>query len=391
MIEVYYTPTAYKKMFDGGLIPAIKNGYFRLGDENKIYGVTDTIKMPNYSGDKLNTTLTKCNLANRSGITKLTPTTEQIKIESSRVKMGFLSTDCNGGFDVQDLNVIFNIHSYLNSLTAIITGNTYTPNLTGLEQVIYDEIYGDVEYRNIESTWESQYMEKRLDLTYIPLDDKSLNNYSKISSTHVKVDPLTGVKSVNFSSEKYKSPFLVYFGNNQINGSIVQGGSLVTTLNPDYYGYYTKNKNNEVVYYTTTSELETYVKTNGIESFKEIYPCAFLNNGRYKYILQTTTNYNTTNDPLLGYSIFGFKNVDGSGDSLLQGMINQSKLFMKTTGVLNSKTGNYEMKLSFKVYPRAYKNFNDVYDNKHIGGNLTMTFVYDESSTSTTNIVEILS
>lgn len=366
------TPLGYQTLMKNGLTNTIKyyeffdNTHNYLADatsapENLIFGVI---------GSHYQITTSKVSFADYRGIFVAPPTPNEVLAVTSRVQFSFTKTDCNYSFEQPNVSLNIHIARWLNALAA----STYSSNMSpGLTLRLLDYVTASIQTLNVATQqYETTNVINNLAITWQPKTQQDINNLGLLSPYFVNALSSTSKVMTDNSNISFGSPHILTFSTNSVNGAPVNGTSVNFSFIPKF-GYWVNGNTFLSVKIVEESDSTIY---------SSIIPAAKVGNSIY--YLSSTTPYPTTAG-LVGYALSGFINIDGSGETLLTGMINASKLFFNAYGEVSGT------KYSIPV------NFNLIAGNSQInaitnrfGGELNLNFVYDKSDTTSTNIIELI-
>ena len=373
--KTYITEQGWRTLLSSGLLNTITS--FKAGDESIIYGIEESNVKPAFYeiplvGNREGTTsIPTCSFAQRKPIPVQPPLSEEIMTLDSRVKMAFVSEDCNIPFEKNNLTVRVNVDKWIDNLLNL-KSTSYTRTASGLKINVWDYIIGYLEeYNSGTKVWNvKENYTSNLDISYKLLSDKDMTTYKLINPKYMEV---TGSGQKVFTNGQTKSRFssnmLLAFNSRSIDGIDVFGTSNTLGLYPDDWGYIADGS------YVLTGDLENNLKNNP-NSYNTVYPAIRIGNTFYQ--LKTDKNYQTKDG--VGYMVWGYK--DDNGNPAIDGLTNKLKLFMKSNGE-EVETGVYRMVVNFMVDLKSGKMFNRAYQNKKVGGELTYELYYNENTVST--------
>jgi hypothetical protein len=377
-IELLITEEGYRTMLFRGLATSITK--FSINDQYKIYGLNTDHTLPPLSGTKpnLGNSNPAFNLAKYGGIPQNPLSNDMILSMSRRVGVKIFSEDCDGGFDVSTLNIKFHLARYFNNLTNLLS-QPYTFNIQGLNYKIYDYTYALVEQENIvDGGYDIIDNIQMLDVNIFFNSETDKNNYLSLNNRYnVILSNGTPYLNDKRNATVYPSPFQLDFGVYNVGNIGVPGSNLSFGMMPDNFGYTIDGE------FYTLSDANNLITSQGTNSFGSIIPTAVLKNTFY-YL--TTPNTLNTKDPLLGQFAYGYKTQNNS-ETLLEGLINMGKMYMKTKGSLID--GVYTLPINYKLKVNGTNEFNNIYDNNNYGGNVNINFIFDENDVTTTDIIEV--
>jgi hypothetical protein len=365
------TEEGYEAMLTKGLSTAIE--YFSVNDQYKIYGLDGQIISPSLTGSKTNlgNGNPALNLAGYEGIPELPLSNEESGLLNKRVGVKFFSSDCDGGFDLNGVQIKIHLARYFNYLTNFLTQD-FSFTHEGLTQSIYDYIYATVEEEDIlNGGYNSLENVKKLDISVGFKSSVDTNNYFKFNNRFVQNGSLVNQRG----NLQNSSPFHLDFVTN--NG--VPGAGLSLSMMPDFFGYVIDGS------FYRLSQANSLINSNGINNFTSVIPAARLNNVDYTLVDGTSFN---TNDPLLGPFTYGFKNASRT-KTLLEALIERAIGFMKSNTTLDGTV--YKLPINYKVTIRSSEDtmFNQIYNNNNYGGDVDLELVYDPNDITTTDIIEV--
>ena len=159
--QIFYTNESKLAMATGGLLNAIRNGYYSINDLNKLYSVTgNTIPTVEITGTKGILTNAKCSpSSNISGISRIPRTTSVTIANKSRALVNFRTSDCDnalytlsGDTNVLDINI--NIHTYINNIINLLAA-PYSTTTHGVTILIWSFLEATIqEWDLVAKVWE---------------------------------------------------------------------------------------------------------------------------------------------------------------------------------------------------------------------------------------------
>ncbi len=378
--ETYLTEHGIKTLLNSGLLKTITS--FKAGDDTLIYGIDENNIKPNFYNFTLTgnregtTTIPSCSLAEKTPIPITPPSTQEITSLDSRVKLAFISEDCDIPFEKNNLTVRVNIDKWIDNLLNLKSID-YTRTASGLKINIWDYIVGYLEeYNPGTKIWENKedYI-SNLDISYKLLSDKDVKTYSLVNPKYMVVDKNGNKKFINGQTKnRFPSDMILAFNTKTINGVDVFGTSNTLGLIVDSWGYVADST------YLKSGDVENTIKNNP-QAYKTIYPALEIDNKIY----QRKDNKNYTSVDGVAQMVYAYK--DDDGNPAIDGLTNKLKLFMKSNGE-EVENGVYRMVMNFMVTTKSGKEFNRAYQNKKIGGELTYELYYNEMTVSS-NLIEI--
>ena len=368
-IDLSFTPDGWQTLINKGFVPTLK--YYSFGDNPNLYNISATNNiLPKKTGTHVQLTGAYCAKAQYDGILPNPPAPSEISDAKSRLFVYFNSIDCTNEFTQSNLSLRVNINTWLNELNSA----TYSYNMSeSLSQKLWSFI--SVGLQNLDWTIKDYVTVNtftNVGLTYIPVTKQDSVNYNLISPKAVRVGSDGTRKLTNVAGQKYSSPFVFSLNTGNINGDFIYGTSGVLSLLPDTWGYWVNGNN-----FVSIEEVED--ADNSL--FDSIFPAVQIGN-KY-YYLPNNTSLNTTNG-LVGYTL-QMVNVTNNSQTALQALIENSKLFFKANGKVNS-TGSYVIPVSFKVTP-TNSQINNV--STIVGNIVNLEFSYDPNDT-TSPIIQII-
>ena len=171
------------------------------------------------------------------------------------------------------------------------------------------------------------------------------------------------------SKVRFGSNMLLGFNTKMIDGINVYGTSSVLGLYPDKWGYLVDGN------FINAGDFEEQVKQTGLDVYKTVYPAVVVDG--VNYWLKDDTDYRSVDG--IGYYVWGYK--DKEGNPVINGLTDKLKLFMKANAT-EIETSVYQYTLEFKSELLSNTEFNQAYQNKNIGGNLTFVLKYNENTIS---------
>lgn len=374
-INTYITEEGWKSLLKSGLLNSITS--FKASDSTIIYGIEEsTIKPAFYEiplgGSRVGTTnIPICSFSERKPIPVQPPSTEIIQSLDSRVKLSFVSEDCNIPFEKNNLTVRVNIDKWIDDLLNL-KSSSYSRSASGLKIHIWDYILGYLEeYNPGTKVWSvnEEYI-SNLDISYKLLSSLDSKIYNLVNPKYMEVTTAGQKVFTNGQSKtRFPSNMLLGFNTKEIDGVDVFGTSNTLGLYPDSWGYMADES------YLLTGDVENTFRDNP-NAYNKIYPALKINNKIYQ--LKENKNYTTADG--VGYMVWGYK--DNDGNPAIDGLTDKLKLFMKSNGE-EVETGVYRMVMNFMVNLKSDKTFNRAYNNKKVGGELTYELYYNENTVST--------
>lgn len=373
--KTYITEQGWKTLLNGGLLNSITS--FKTGDDTVLYGINDNNVEPAFydsllSGNREGTTsIPSCSIAQRKSIPLTPPQPEEIQILDSRIKLAFVSEDCNIPFEKNNITVRVNIDKWIDDLLNLKT-TSYTRTASGLKINIWDYIIGYLEEYNVGTkVWNvKETYQSNIDISYKLNSSKDVQTHNLVSPKYMAVDGAGNKVFINGQSKtRFPSNMLLSFNSKSIDGFNVFGTSNTLALFPDSWGYLADGS------YLEAGDVEDNMLTNP-NAYNQIYPALRVNNSTYT--LKENSNYITKDG--VGYMIWGY--MDDNGNPAINGLTDKLKLFMKSNGE-EVQSGVYKMVINFTVNLRGDKTFNRAYQNKKVGGELTYELYYNENTVST--------
>jgi hypothetical protein len=373
--KTYITEQGWRTLLNGGLLNSITS--FKAGDETIIYGIEENNIKPAFydillTGNREGTTtIPSCSLAQRKSVPLTPPQPEEIRTLDSRVKLAFISEDCNIPFEKNNLTVRVNIDKWIDDLLNL-KATSYNRNASGLKIHLWDYIVGYLEEYNAGTKvwYTKETYQSNIDISYKLLSQKDINTYSLVNPKYMELGNGGQKLFVNGQTKtRFASPMVMAFNTKSIDGVDVFGTSNTLGLYPDSWGYVADGS------YINSGDLENIFRENP-NAYKQIYPAIKINNNIYQ--LKTDSNY-TTKDGV-GYMVWGYK--DSNNTPAIDGLTNKLKLFMKANGE-ELQPGVYRMIINFSVGLKGGKTFNGAYQNKRVGGELAYELYYNENTVST--------
>jgi len=370
-IKTSITPAGYQALLRNGkeafqfyrLLDNTHN-YLTSGPENLIFDVT---------GSHSEITMAKTDFAGYRGLFLNTPSQREITNAINRVQYGFKRTDCSDPWDEANVNLRINIHSWFNQLLA----STYSASMTeSLSLNLIDNTYAEIQQLNtstgVYST--SQVIDNFTAIAWKTVTSLDETNLNLINPRFVQIKGSGRYDMTDTRGGKFPSPFLLSFSTSLVNGFAIPGTGVKFSFMPDF-GYWVNNTT-----FASIQDVET--DPTMFDSFK---PAARIGND--VYVLNTSTPYPSTYG-LIGFAKQSFYKNDGSGETLLQGLIKAGKLFFMANGNYDSISQTYSLVINLNIIP-THPEINFI-SNK-FAGNVTFNFVYNANDTTTTNnIIEII-
>lgn len=373
--KTYITEQGWKTLLNAGLLNSITS--FKAGDDTIIYGINENNVEPAFydvllTGNREGTTtIPICSLAHRKPIPLRPPQPEEIKILDSRIKLAFVSEDCNVPFERNNITVRLNVDKWIDDLLNL-KNTSYTRTASGLKIHIWDYIMAYMEEYNAgTNTWSvRETFQSNLDISYKLNSNKDIQTYKLVNPKYMEVDGSGGKKFTNGQTKtRFDSNMILSFNTKSIDGVNVFGTSNTFGLYPDSWGYVADGS------YLNAGDVENNMLANP-NAYRQIYPAVRIGNKIYQ--LKENKNYITEDG--VGYMVWGYK--DSDGNPAIDGLTDKLKLFMKSNGE-EITTGVYKMVINFTVNLRGNKTFNRAYQNKKVGGALTYELYYNENTVST--------
>jgi hypothetical protein len=365
-ITTTLTESGYKKLITSGLLNSIVA--YDFSDNTHIYTNTaeESLILP-LIGSHNQVTSSKATASDYRGVFPTTPTPTQVVEVTSRKRITFTNNSCSTPFEEADLVLNINVSRWFNALNALTTySTTMSPGLN-LNLISYVTAYKETLNTATQQYGVSEVLNNLL-LSWKLNTSQDEENIGFLSPIFVTLNGTQ--KEQKYERINNGSPFALLFVTNEINGLNVNNTGLNFSFAPTW-GYYANNA------FVSAKVLENLPN---LDSFDTVYPAAKVGNNIYT--LRTITPYPTT-EGLIGYAINMF-NVDGSGETLLSGLISAGKLFFKTYVTNNNSV--YSLPISLTVNA-ANNSINSIQNT--IGGHVTLNFIYDENDTSTNSIIYI--
>jgi hypothetical protein len=373
--KTHITDLGFKKLLEGGFVNNITS--FRVGDESIIYGINDGTTNPSFFdypivGNREGTTTIPVPIQSQNKFIPVDPlTTDEILATDRRVRMSFISEDCDISFEKNNVTIKVNLDKWIDDLTSL-KSSAYTRTVSGIKINFWDYILAELEEYNLTSSdWDvkEQYI-SNLDIVYNLLSDTDEKNYDLINPKFMRLNSNGTKQFINKQgTSRFSSPMILNFGVNVIEGVEVYGTSSTLSLYPDKWGYLVDG-----TFYNAGDFEDLYL--NGDQTqYTKVYPA--VNIDGTNYWLRNDTDYRSVDGT--GYLVYGYK--DTNGNPAIDGITNKIKLFMKSNGEQVS-TGLYKMSVNLNTRLFSDVDFKNAADNKFIGGNITFEFSYNENTVS---------
>jgi hypothetical protein len=214
--KTYITEQGWRTLLNGGLLNTITS--FKAGDDTIIYGIEENNIKPAFFetplvGNREGTTnIPNCSFAKRKPIPLTPPLSEEIMTMDSRVKLTFVSEDCDIPFEKNNLTVRVNIEKWISDLLNLKSVD-YTKNASGLKIDVWDYIIGYLEtYNSGTKTWSTEEMYKsNIDIAYKLLSDRDKKIYNLINPKYMEVNGSGEKVFINGQNKtRYASNMLLY-------------------------------------------------------------------------------------------------------------------------------------------------------------------------------------
>ena len=166
---------------------------------------------------------------------------------------------------------------------------------------------------------------------------------------------------VDNSSIRFGSPFFLSFSTYSVGGTPINNTAGRFSLVPNEFGYWVDG---------TTFLNTATVESSDLTAYKTIQPAAIVGNNTY--YLNEIGAY-PTKAGFVGYAT-KMINTNGNGDTLLTGLINQAKLFMKTYAIYDSVNDIYTLPINMSTIAT---NSEINYITNKVGGNVKLNFIYN--------------
>jgi len=371
-LQTALTPLGWQTLIRSGLEDEIV--FYKIDDYTHNYLVTEgEVIVPPVVGSHSVITTSECAFANYSGVYATKPVREEVKNVLSKVQYSFINEDCSyGDFDVPNLTLNIYVDRWLQQLASA----TYSFNMTeSLSTDLWDYVTATVKTLNLTTkTYTDVSYITNMGINYRFKTDFDRQNFEKLSPVVVTIEQGNQKKVVDKSNIKFGSPFGVLFSTYPVNGFNTVGTAGRFIMKPNKFGYWV-NKSS----FLTTTEVET----SDLSRFTTVNPAAIV--GSNIYYLPSNTTYQTKNG-LIGYAMH-MVNVNGNGETMLTGLINQAKLFFKYYGIFDSLNNYYTLPINMEVMGT---NQEINYITNKIGGNIKLNFIYNPNNTTTGNIIELI-
>jgi len=379
--KTYITEAGFRKLLETGLLNGVSS--YKIGDESILYGIEEGSTEPAFFniplvGNREGTTALPICIQSSTNPIPVTPLTEsEILKNNRRVKMSFVGEDCVIPFEKNNLKIKINIDKWVDNLLNLKT-IPYNRSVSGLKVNIWDYIVGYIEeYDVINNTWKTIDSENYLDIRYTLKSDDDLQKYRLLNPKYMELKS-DGSRVFNNKQSlvRFPSNMLVAFNTKTITGVDVFGTSFTLGLYPDRWGYLVDGT------FINTADFEEIVKVEGTGNYNTIYPAVEID--RNVYYQETNVDYRSVDG--VAYFVYGFK--DQNGVPAIDALTDKVKLFMKanTTEV---SPDLYQMEINLKTDLIGSVEFNDAYNNKNIGGELTLLFSYNDTGVSS-DLYEVL-
>jgi hypothetical protein len=355
-LRTYITPAGYQTLMTEGFTNSIV--YYKINDNLHNYNVKSTQEQfPMITGSHEQITLQSCSYAGYQGVFANEPSKTEIESVISRVMYSLIKEECSYQFNKTNLDVTINLNTWFNQLLNI---NTYDFNSPGLSITIWDYVTATLQRLDLttQNYSDVKYI-TNLNNNFTFKTEKDFGYYELFSPRYVNVtnDSKLMVDKTNI---RFASPFFFYFSTNSVNGQYVNNMNGTFGLYPNEIGYWVNN--NEFVNVTTVESTP--------EQFNTIYPAARV--GSNYYYLNNYREYPTSSG-FIGYAL-NMTNVNGNGESLLTGLVNQAKLFMKTYGVYDNNNNTYSIPIQMNLVS-SNREINNI--QNRMGGEIKINFIFN--------------
>ena len=378
-LETALTPFGYKTLISKGLEKEII--YYNINDNYHNYVVSAKENLvPAVVGSHNTITMSHCAFADYDGVFPTKPDPTEIENVISRVQYSFVNEECSyGDFNQPNLNINVNINSWLYELSNL----TYNFNMQGLTIDLWDYVTATIQTLNLSTkNYDNVKYLTNLGLNWVPKTNSTagkmtikeqgipktksmmgfdLNNLLKISPKYVNFKEGSKREMVDNSSIRFGSPFFLSFSTYSVGGTPINNTAGRFSLVPNEFGYWVDG---------TTFLNTATVESSDLTAYKTIQPAAIVGNNTY--YLNEIGAY-PTKAGFVGYAT-KMINTNGNGDTLLTGLINQAKLFMKTYAIYDSVNDIYTLPINMSTIAT---NSEINYITNKVGGNVKLNFIYN--------------
>lgn len=366
-LSLSFTKAGWETLALKGLTNSIK--YYSFSDGDNVYGVTATNNLlPNTTGSHVQITDSYCAKAEYNGMFPNKPLESEISNTRTRLSVFFNNVDCSTEFTKSNLSLRVNITEWLSELESAVWSYNMSESLT---QKLWSYISAKVE--NLDLTindYTPVNTVTNFKLTYSPSTPEDYKKYQLLSPKYVKTNTDGTKMLVNVGTERYSSPFVLSFSNENITGDFIFGTSGLLSLRADTWGYWDGTN------FRSLKEVED----SDASLYENIFPAVMI--GNEYYYLPTTTDYGT-NKGLIGY-MMNMVNTKDSNKTALKALIERAVLFFKTNGTL-TPDGRYVINMNFNVIP-VNQTTNNI--TKVVGNNLNLELYYKAGDNS--SIIQLI-
>lgn len=361
-INTSLTALGYKTLMKTGLVSEIK--FYGVNDNFHDYLVSAPENLvPGVTGSHSQITTSYSDFAQYNGVLNEKPTPAEVQQMTSKVQYSFVNEDCSyGNFNQPNLNIVVNVNTWLNQLSTA----TYDFNMEGLTLELWDYLTATIQTLNLSTkNYDNTKFLTSMNINWVPKTDFDLNNLFKLSPRYVTIENGGDRRMVDNSDVQYGSPFFLSFSSYPVNGTIVNNTACRLSLVPNEFGYWVNGNT-----FLNTSTVEN----NDLNIYTTVQPAARV--GKNIYVLNESTIW-PTRVGFIGYAL-KMLNVNGSGETLLTGLINQAKLFLKTYTINNGGVYNLPINIGVVATNTEINSINDKF-----GGNVTINISYNPSDITT--------
>jgi hypothetical protein len=382
--NITLTKQGHEAILRNGVYETFKK--FSVTDDGNLYSVTETADLSIKANGGLRTLVTPaptCEYATSKPISKVKPTTEEIKRSTEKLYWEIARLDdCATTYTATNAKILINLRTWFNYLNTKIGPTNYDyndklqlsliDNIKGIEKVLNASTY---EYDKIAS-YEDINMSYRMDTP------ESCDNYKNIQAYIMTIKD--GRKTLTTSTKNRNwSPIILNADTMQNQNGFADKWKM--SLSVLSHGYVALTKDSKQTTFSRNnfyklSDIENMTQDQIVEKFKLLRPAVILSNNNSNSDLYTLTdlvgNYTEGVDMLPTYTQRYF-NADGQ--PLITGLINKCVNFIRTSFTESTTTpGLFEQRIKMRIDNKKVSK--KVYDEKSIvGGNIEFILQWDDN------------
>jgi hypothetical protein len=385
-VQLMLTPAAVEKILQVGYGQTFTQ--FGVSDAKQVYDVTASVDLTTTFPGGTRKTVTDaptCRNSNDKGITKITPTDKELSDSTLKLKWEISNSDCDVAFTGANAKITVNLRTYFNYLLSTIGTDNYNYNNKSQVTLIDNISAKQQQFEPSTYLYEDVDTVSGLDIKYTFDSKTSANNYTKSNAYLMTVN--SGTKSLldNTKEQKFWSPLIVAATTPENRKG--SGYEWILGLTPISYGYAgiladSRESTFKRSDFYTISQIESYSVDELNKKFKTIVPAAitdYRNTNSSLYIFNDFTGTYAGGVDNLQTMAYRFVSADGSGMTLLEGLVNKAINNIQATYVESS--GVYTREINYSINNTSVNGYS--YESSQIdGGNIDLILTYDSTESS---------